>query len=58
MKLLLIEYVRGGHKYLFLWRPERTATLVRHLGTFAADPELPFDWQDAARCAVLARQRP
>lgn len=37
-----------GERYVFSWRDEHRAELLRTFGRFAANPELSFTWYDAA----------
>lgn len=41
-------YVRGGERYVFLWRAEYAPELYRQFGRFASRGELSLTWSDAA----------
>ena len=51
-KLVRVEcrvYFKSGECYVFFWTKENEAALAATLGRFAANPELSFSWDDAAR---------
>lgn len=41
-----------GHTFLIFWRPSNPADALRALGRWAARPDVPFSWQDAAALSV------
>lgn len=47
-----IVLLKEDHRFTFLFDEASRSEFVLQLGRFAADPELPFTWQDAA---VLSR---
>lgn len=44
----VLALVRGEEQYIFVFDPSRRTELLRLLGRYAADPELSFNWFDAA----------
>jgi hypothetical protein len=44
----VLALVRGEEQYIFVFDPSRRTELLRLLGRYAADPELAFNWFDAA----------
>lgn len=44
----VLALVRGEEQYIFIFDPARRTDLLRLLGRYAADPELAFNWFDAA----------
>jgi hypothetical protein len=44
----VLALVRGEEQYIFVFDPSRRTELLRLLGRYAADPELSFNWLDAA----------
>jgi len=44
----VLALVRGEEQYIFIFDPARRTDLLRLLGRYAADPELSFNWFDAA----------
>jgi len=44
----VLALVRGEEQYIFVFDPTRRTELLRLLGRYAADPELSFNWFDAA----------
>jgi hypothetical protein len=50
-----LELDREGHKFVFLFDKSNWKELLRHVGRLAADPELTFNWQDAAWVGLQVR---
>ena len=44
----VLALVRNGHRYVFLYDDQSLDTLRAQLAIFAEDPELDFNWRDAA----------
>lgn len=40
---------KGRERYIVLYRPETASQIPAVLGKMAANPELSFDWNDAAK---------
>lgn len=53
MKLLGLK--RGEERYIFLYDDVSVPQLLQTLGRYAADPELRFEWRDAAELAGMER---
>lgn len=41
--------VKGRERYVFTYSDENKAEVLRQFGRFASNPELSFNWYDAAR---------
>ena len=52
----VLALVREGERYVFLYDEQSVPTLHRTLGRYAADPELNFNWYDAAVMSQKVRQ--
>jgi len=52
----IVTLVRGEEKYVFVFQPERRTELLRLLGRYAADPNLSFNWYDAAVLSQRIRE--
>lgn len=46
---------RGGHAYVFLWAADRMEEACATAGRWAADPELPLTWHEAALIVASIR---
>jgi len=44
----VIALVKGVERYIFIFTDENRVEVLRQLGRFAMNPELSFDWYDAA----------
>ena len=44
----VLALVKGGERYIFLYKDGRKAETLRTLGRFASNPDLNFSWYDAA----------
>jgi len=53
----VLVYVRGHEKYIWLYRDDQLPDVQRSLGRLACNPDLPFTWLDAAKCAASARKQ-
>lgn len=51
----LLAMVRDEHRFVFLYDDRSVDTLLATLSDFAADPELEFNWNDAAVMAQRVR---
>jgi hypothetical protein len=47
---------KGKETYVFCFDESQRAEVIRRIGSFAANPELSFDWYDAATLAQQIRQ--
>jgi hypothetical protein len=54
--MLLAMRTRTGEKYIFIFDSANRDQLLARLGTFAANPELSFNWYDAALAAKRVRE--
>jgi hypothetical protein len=48
--------IKGDEKYVFLWRDDQRAEVIRTIGKFAATYDLSFTWYDAAMLAQAVRK--
>jgi hypothetical protein len=55
--LNILGYLRADEFYLWLYRDDQLADVQRSLGRTAANPDLSFNWYDAAICSQRARQQ-
>lgn len=44
----VLALLKGGERYVFLYDDKSADQLLKTLGQYAADPELNFNWYDAA----------
>ncbi|MAT71369.1 MAG: hypothetical protein CMJ58_17820 [Planctomycetaceae bacterium] len=44
----VLALVKGKERYVFLFEDSQRADALRTLGRFASNPELSFNWYDAA----------
>ncbi|GAB5439846.1 MAG: hypothetical protein Fues2KO_01950 [Fuerstiella sp.] len=51
----LLAMVRDEHRFVFLYDDRSIDSLLATLSDFAADPELEFNWHDAAVLAQRVR---
>ena len=54
--LNVLVLVKGKEKYVFLYRDDRRAELLRTFGRFASNYDLSFNWHDAAVLSQKVRQ--
>ena len=47
-QLVVITYFKGEERYQFVYLQRMKVEFIRLLGRFAADPQLSFNWRDAA----------
>ena len=52
----IMALVKGSDRYVFLYRDGDTQDVRRTCGRFAANPELSFNWLDAAVISQRIRQ--
>lgn len=52
----VVALVRGEEQYIFVFDETRRTELLRLLGRYAADPELAFNWYDAAILSQKIRE--
>lgn len=48
--------VKGEERYVFLYRDDQKHRVLRAFGRFAADPDLRFNWYDAAVLSKKVRE--
>lgn len=53
----VLALVRGDQKYIFFYGEGQRAELERTLGRWAANPDLQFNWFDAAQLTARAREQ-
>lgn len=44
----VLALLKGGERYVFLYDDTSAGELLKTLGQYASDPELDFNWYDAA----------
>jgi hypothetical protein len=47
-RIVRLSLVKGQHRWQFRWEPGDEAALINSVAAMARDPNLPFDWYDAA----------
>jgi len=52
----VLALVKGEERYVFLFKDEFKAEILRTLGRFASSPDLSFTWYDAAVLSQKVRQ--
>jgi len=52
----VVTLVRGEEHYVFVFQPQKRTELLRLLGRYAADPNLSFNWYDAAVLSQRIRE--
>ncbi len=45
---IMTIYETRGQYWVFVWRPSQLQALVRKAATYAANPDLDFEWADVA----------
>lgn len=45
---LRLSLIKGEHKWIFRWEAGGQAKLIERIAELARDPNIPFDWFDAA----------
>lgn len=53
----VLALVKGEERYIFLFRDEQRSTALRTLGSFASNPDLSFNWYDAAVLSQRIRKQ-
>lgn len=43
-----LSLIRGSERWCFRWDPGDESLLINRIAELARDPEIPFDWYDAA----------
>ena len=51
-----MRLVKGAERYVFIFDDAHRAEVLRTLGRFAMNPDLSFDWYDAATLSQRIRQ--
>jgi hypothetical protein len=44
----VLALIKGEERYVFLYNADNRVEMLRTLGRYAADPQLSFNWYDAA----------
>jgi hypothetical protein len=52
----VIALVKGEERYVFLFNDETRAETLRTLGRYASNPEMSFNWYDAAVLSQKVRR--
>ena len=52
----VIILVKGDERYIFLYEDSERTECLRQLGRFASNPELSFNWFDAATLSQKIRK--
>ena len=52
----VLALVKGVERYIFLFDDDQKAECLRTLGRYATNPELSFNWYDAAILSQKIRQ--
>ena len=47
-EVYVLDYAKDGQRYIFLFDEANRVETLRQAGRFAANPELSFNWHDAA----------
>ena len=47
-RIVRLSLIKGEHRWQFRWEPGDEAALINSVAAMARDPNLPFDWFDAA----------
>lgn len=55
-RVLLVDYLRRGERYRFVFRAGQRDQVRRLLGRYAADPGLAFNWHDAVQVSSMIKQ--
>ncbi len=53
--LNVLAIIKQQESHVFIFRDEDRAEVLRTLGRFASNPELNFDWYDAAKLSQRVR---
>lgn len=56
VRVLILQ--KGKDRYIFLFTDENKADTLRTFGRFAANPDLSFNWYDAAQLSQRVRSEP
>src|SRR4051812_49773664 len=53
---LRLSLIKGEHKWIFRWEAGAQAQIIERVAELARDPNIPFDWFDAAAiCKHIAK---
>lgn len=52
----VLAMIKGEEQYVFLYNDANRIELLRTLGRYAADPQLSFNWYDAAVMSKKVRE--
>ena len=52
----VLALVKGGERYIFLFDDDNRSEALRTLGRYASNPDLSFNWYDAAVLSQKIRQ--
>jgi hypothetical protein len=53
----VLALIKGSEYYVFVYDDESRQSLLEEFQTFAAKPELTFNWHDAAVLSMKARKQ-
>lgn len=56
MDIHIAVIAKGAERYVFIYDDAGTNDMLKRLGVFAMNPNLSFDWHDAARVSELVRE--
>ena len=55
--ILCLAVIKGGERYVIMYKAETRAEALRTLGRWASDNRLPFNWADAISAARGIREQ-
>lgn len=53
----VLALVKGEERYVFIYDDGNRAETIRHMGRYASNPELAFNWYDAAVLSQKIRRQ-
>lgn len=53
----IVVTFKGNERYIWIYDDSQVAQCLQSFGRFASDPELSFNWFDAAKTARAVRDR-
>jgi hypothetical protein len=54
--ILIAALIKGEERYIVMYAERYTGEALRTIGRWASDPDLSFNWDDAAATAQRMRQ--
>lgn len=54
---MFVALVKGDQRYLFVYFSGQEAELLRQFGRWASNPDLDFNWMDAATLSARVRDQ-